>query len=225
MNERQALILATIIKEYIKTGMPVGSNSVVDNYGLGVSSATVRNEMAELETLGLIMQPHTSAGRVPTEMAYQWYIKNLSDNKIIAKDGKALDAVLAGLAADGFKPIAKILAELSGLAVFWAVHRHNVYYTGLTNLLSQTEFRQDLIYDLSSVIDSLDEIVNDYFDQIANEPQILVGSAGPFGNFCSSVLTKYKNGEHEGAVGILGPLRMDYSRNLCLLNYVQRNLI
>lgn len=225
MNERQELILATIIKEYIKTGVPVSSQSVVSNYGLDISSATVRNEMADLEECGFIVQPHTSAGRVPTEVAYGWYVKNLGHGKISAKDSKILEEKWGGYEPEALKRVAKTLAELSGLAVFWAIHRHNVYYTGLTNLLSQTEFRQDLLYGLSSIIDSLDEIVNDYFQQMAPEPRILIGSDGPFGNFCSAVLTKYKVGEHEGAFGILGPLRMDYERNLILMKFVYDKLM
>ncbi|MBU4256930.1 DeoR family transcriptional regulator [Patescibacteria group bacterium] len=74
MEKRKQLILYTIIKEHIKTGAPVGSGVLVDKYKLDISPATVRNEMAELENEGLITQPHTSAGRVPTEKAYSLFI-------------------------------------------------------------------------------------------------------------------------------------------------------
>ena len=66
MDARKTLILNTIIKEHIKTGAPVGSEVLVGKYKLDISSATVRNEMAELEQAGYIAQPHTSAGRIPT---------------------------------------------------------------------------------------------------------------------------------------------------------------
>lgn len=226
MNDRQALILEVIIREYIKTGVPVSSHALVDNYDLDISSATVRNEMAELERLGLIVQPHTSAGRVPTEAAYKWYISKLNEQKVSPREAKVLADRLPSPADNDFKKAAKDLAELSGLAVFWANDQGNVYYTGLANLLSQPDFiDNDLLYDLSAVFDSLDEIVEAYFDKITDQPLILIGSDGPFGNFCSSILVKYKNGEQAGALGILGPLRMDYGRNLSLLNYIHNRLI
>lgn len=82
MTDRTKLILNTIIKEHIKTGAPVGSSVLVEKYQLDVSPATVRNEMAELESEGYIAQPYTSAGRVPTEQAFNLYIENLSEKKL-----------------------------------------------------------------------------------------------------------------------------------------------
>lgn len=227
MEDRQALILATIIKDYIKSGVPVGSQALVDNYDLDVSSATVRNEMAELERLGLIVQPHTSAGRVPTEAAYKWYISKLSEPKVGARAAKTLANRLPESGDTDFKQSAKNLAALSGLAVFWAPERHNVYYTGIANLMNQPEFsaHYDLICNLSAMIDSLDEIVSEYFDKIGSEPLILIGSEGPFGASCSSILIKYGHGQRQGAVGIFGPTRMDYERNLALMSYLYRQLI
>ena len=77
ITNRQQQILKIIIREYIQTGQPVGSKTLVENYNLGVSSATVRNEMAVLEKQGLIMQPHTSAGRIPTEIGYRYFVRRL----------------------------------------------------------------------------------------------------------------------------------------------------
>ncbi|MDO5448147.1 MAG: heat-inducible transcriptional repressor HrcA [Clostridia bacterium] len=74
---RRQRILAAIVEQYIETGEPVGSKALLQNAGLDVSSATIRNEMAELTALGFITQPHTSAGRVPTEYGYRYYVDNL----------------------------------------------------------------------------------------------------------------------------------------------------
>ncbi len=81
IDERKRKILNNLISEYIKTGKPVGSSNIVRKYGLGVSSATVRNEMSELEKLGYISQPHTSAGRVPTSKGYRFFVENVLKNK------------------------------------------------------------------------------------------------------------------------------------------------
>lgn len=77
LSERQRAILKMIVQEYVATGRPVGSKTLTERYPLGVSSATIRNEMAELENAGLIQQPHTSGGRVPTDQGYRFYVHEL----------------------------------------------------------------------------------------------------------------------------------------------------
>ena len=226
MDDRKQEILDIIIKEHIKTGAPVGSSIVVDRYRLDISSATVRNEMASLENDGYIAQPHTSAGRVPTEIAYRLYLDNLKEKKINSQNAKVLDQNLGKADEDSFKKTAKELARLSGNAVFWAIHKNNLYYTGISNLLTQPEFAQtNLILDISAVIDRVDEIISEIFEAIKEEPEILIGSNNPFGNFCSTILVKYKKDDNIGLFGILGPMRMDYENNLALVNYIKGKLM
>jgi heat-inducible transcriptional repressor len=78
LSERKRLILQAIVESHIRYGEPVGSKSLTSNQQLNCSSATIRNEMAELESLGLLEQPHTSAGRVPTELGYRFYVDSLA---------------------------------------------------------------------------------------------------------------------------------------------------
>lgn len=77
LTERQKLILTLVVHEYVRTAQPVGSQSLVDQYGLTMSSATVRNEMAVLTECGYLRQPHTSAGRVPSEEGYRYFVSHL----------------------------------------------------------------------------------------------------------------------------------------------------
>ena len=77
LTDRQRAVLALVVRQYIETAQPVGSKSVVDQYGLGVSPATIRNEMAFLEEQGFLMHPHTSAGRMPTEVGYRFFVEHL----------------------------------------------------------------------------------------------------------------------------------------------------
>src|SRR5512143_3251538 len=77
LSERQKLILALVIRDYIDTAQPVGSIRLVEHYRLDVSSATVRNEMMALTEMGYLRQPHTSAGRVPTEEGYRFFVRQL----------------------------------------------------------------------------------------------------------------------------------------------------
>ncbi|MBD3247927.1 hypothetical protein GF382_01395 [Candidatus Falkowbacteria bacterium] len=227
MKERDKEILKVIIKEHIATGAPVGSSHLVEKYKLPVSSATVRNVMAELEEEEYIMQPHTSAGRVPTEKAYQMLIDDLKDKKSLkkVKEAEAINELLAGTDELSIKELAKLLSRLTDATVFWAFHKHNLYYTGLSNLFRQPEFSSTgMIYDVSEVVDRMDEIIDDIYDQVGFEPEILIGTDNPFGNFCSSILVKYKTGEHDGLFGILAPMRMDYENNLSLIKYILSKL-
>lgn len=82
LSERKQKILHAIIKNYLDTGEPVGSRTISKYTDLNLSSATIRNEMADLEELGYIMQPHTSAGRIPSDKGYRWYVDTLMDKKV-----------------------------------------------------------------------------------------------------------------------------------------------
>jgi len=86
LDKRKAFILATVVYEYINTAEPVGSVTLTQKYNLGVSSATIRNEMAELESLGYLVQPHTSAGRIPSDAGYRTYVDRLMQPETLTKD-------------------------------------------------------------------------------------------------------------------------------------------
>ena len=88
LDKRKAYILATVVYEYIATAEPVGSNTLTQKYNLGVSSATVRNEMAELEASGYLEQPHTSAGRVPSDAGYRTYVDQLMQPETLGVDDR-----------------------------------------------------------------------------------------------------------------------------------------
>ena len=86
LGKRKAYILATVVYEYIATAEPVGSQALTQKYNLGISSATVRNEMAELEAGGYLIQPHTSAGRVPSDAGYRTYVDRLMEPEELTVD-------------------------------------------------------------------------------------------------------------------------------------------
>jgi len=225
ISERKKFLLETIIKEYVKTATPVSSGMLVDKYKLDISPATVRNEMMELEDEGYIYQPHTSSGRIPTEAAYELFIANFKEMKkkkgLRETETKLLNNLFKSDEA-AYKATAKAIAELSGTAVFWAFHKNDLYYTGLSNLFAQQEFRQvNAVCDVSEIIDRLEEIIDEVFEDLDDGEQVLIGSKNPFGNFLSAVLVKYKHNNQSGVLGILGPMRMDYERNLALVEFIK----
>jgi heat-inducible transcriptional repressor len=227
--DRKKQILEAIIKEHVATGAPVGSSNLVEKYKLDCSSATVRNIMAELEEEGFIRQPHTSAGRVPTEAAYRSFLVDVIGKKKVKKikdkDLHEIDLALGDSDETAMRDTAKTLAALTDSAVFWAFHKNNLYYTGLSNLFQQPEFvNSGLVYNVSSIIDRMDEIIDNIFENTGAEAKILIGEENPFGNFCGAILAKYKCGNQSGLFGILGPMRMDYERNLSLVEYILNKL-
>ena len=97
MESRQLEILRAIVEEYVATEEPVGSKSIADRHGIGVSAATIRNEMAILEEEGLITQPHTSAGRIPTDKGYRLFVDRIATVKPLSKpERRAIETFLEG---------------------------------------------------------------------------------------------------------------------------------
>ena len=90
LTERQKKILQIIIEDYIATAEPVGSRTIARKHGLGLSPATIRNEMSDLELLGYLEQPHTSAGRVPSAQAYRFYVDSLVEPGTLTENDRAL---------------------------------------------------------------------------------------------------------------------------------------
>lgn len=148
LSERQETILALIIHEYIDTAQPVGSKSLVDHFGLGVSSATVRNEMGMLTDEGMLRQPHTSAGRVPSEDGYRYFVRRLlRETELPAEERRLISHQFHQARADvdeWLRLAAAVLARHSrGASVVTAPHAERAIYKHLE--LISTQARQVLL--------------------------------------------------------------------------------
>jgi len=126
LDRRKASILRAIVREYVKSGQPVASKALVERYRLHVSAATIRNDMGVLEELGYIVQPHTSAGRIPTDLGYRWFVDNwpgTSWPEIPDQDRRAIDVVLDAefrsldYTLDSTSQVLSTLTEAAGIAV------------------------------------------------------------------------------------------------------------
>ncbi|XOU94573.1 MAG: hypothetical protein ACNFW9_00740 [Candidatus Kerfeldbacteria bacterium] len=229
MNERKSAIFGAIIKEHVTKGNTVASKVLVDKYDFQLSSATMRNEMVELEKDGYIFQPHTSAGRIPTEKGWKYYIENFIQNKQISKKHKELMDVIFDEGGMNFditvKKVSKGLAEISKDAVFVGFSHDDFYYTGLSHLFKNPEFQKlDLVQHVSEVVDHLGEVITDMFDEVSESETeiVLIGKENPFGAECSTIVTSYSNGkDNKGVFGILGPMRMNYEDNMALIKYAK----
>ena len=143
LTERKIRILQAIINDYVKNAEPVGSRSIAKKYDMGVSPATIRNEMADLEDMGYLTHPHTSAGRVPSDKAYRLYVDDLMKKRnLTAKEKKSINDRL-DVNLDEFdatiKHAASLLSEITKLASFAMTPSGNQDTLKFTKLLPVDE--------------------------------------------------------------------------------------
>ena len=111
IDDRKARVLQALVEEYIRTGEPVSSHAILERSALDVSSATIRNELAKLESYGFVAQPHTSAGRIPTHQGYRYYVDHCSPARLRS----ATHYRIRSFFADVHREVSKLLKETSGL--------------------------------------------------------------------------------------------------------------
>ena len=227
MNDRQEQLLKLIVDSYVERAEPVGSAFVVENYDLGVSTATVRNDMASLETEGYIYQPHVSAGRVPTELGYQYYLSRFLHAKPQPMARRKLERAVGAPegAEDVLKDLAQELVTLSGETVVLSFGPRRVYYAGLSNLFQKPDFQDlALLQELSGNVDRFEEILIELAKGLFDGPRVLIGRDNPFGQHMSSVMIHYRAPNASGVIGLVGPMRMNYNTNMQLLQTTQELL-
>lgn len=224
MDRRKQKILKELVREHIKTGVPVGSNLLVSKTGLEVSSATARGDMAELEDQGLLCQPHTSAGRVPTQHGYQFYVDNLM--QVYPLNNKAKDALIKIKKyykvkdRELYKTLAKEVASISGETVIIAFGADDIYYTGFSNLFDKPEMEL-ASFNFGNVVDKMNDIMHTQYHKINDHKvHILLGDENPFGNECASILAKVD----DHLVVVMGLMRMDYDANAGIMEFLKELL-
>ncbi|MFH1089476.1 MAG: hypothetical protein V1716_03570 [Candidatus Uhrbacteria bacterium] len=221
MDTRREQILRAIIEEYVRTAEPVGSKYLCENCDFDVSSATIRNEMMALEDDGYLRSPHTSAGRIPTEKAYEYYLRTfVQANHGGKKQSRLREAVSSAVDDEStLRLMAKTLVDLSGETAIVAFGPHRSYYTGVSNLFQKPDFRDlEMLQSLSSMVDRFDDVTAEIFDRVTSEPQVMIGTENPFGDDMTAILVKYRLPNNTvGFLGLLGPLRMNYKKNLSLI--------
>lgn len=213
MTSRQEKILQAIVEQYAEVASPVGSSLLARAFE--VSSATIRAEMAELEKLGYIHQPHTSAGRIPTDKGYRFYVNNLT--KSTDRSGGPQQRALAARAGAGGVPEHTIrntvdtLVELThnlGLATIG----NQLYMSGLSNLFGQPEFMHPgQVQEVARLLDNLQPWLQ---ETAPNEPlSVYIGHENPIGrnSGCSLIISRYRSPFSDTSyIGVLGPTRQSY---------------
>lgn len=150
LNERKLTILKLIIDDFINTGLPIGSRAIAKKPQLGISSATIRNEMADLEDLGYLFQPHSSSGRIPSEMGYRFYVDSLilEDGEINIHQKELIRELILNKkikVEDVVKKAAKILSEVTGYAAMVSLPRFSKSRLSNMKLVKVTESKVMMI--------------------------------------------------------------------------------
>lgn len=233
MNNRQQDILKAVVELYTESALPVGSQALLDHYNFGVSSATLRNDLATLEEAGYLYQPHTSAGRIPTTQGYRAYVEDIMGEELLSKsEQRQLQSELLMMKAKQARmgrTTAKLLSALSGnLAVTGVLDKDEFYDFGMRELIENPEFQEiDELARLVETLDSLDERLESILGDLRNgKTRIYIGEENPIREIsnCSMIVAPFENSEGRGILAIIGPKRMHYAKNKSLLEYVQRLL-
>ena len=232
LTKRKQNILASIVDGYIRTGEPVGSKSIAEK--AGVSSATVRNEMAELTELGLLEQPHTSAGRVPSQEGYREFVDALMQPETLTEAEKlTIDAMLAKSAFDPERLLRGAAKTLAASTRYLALSTTPSGADAKIKAVQfvQTSRRTAMLYPeyklggARRVMDILErrELLTELLAGKQNRTQIKIGTeTGQNALAESSVIcSRYSvNGRDAGAVAVIGPMRMQYAHVAAQTAYV-----
>src|SRR3989339_240263 len=232
LTERQKKILSVVVKEYTQTAVPVGSKVLAGKYKFELSSATIRAEMNELEEAGYLHQPHISAGRIPTDKGYRYFVEKIMPDKELSKpEQKKLQAELLKMQAKNTRltrTTAKLLSGLSGnLAISGVKHEFDDF--GMKELLDEPEFREmDDLCRLAETLDYIDEKFDSLVKNLReNEVKIFIGKENPIKEIsnCSMMVSPYKTKSGEkGLLALIGPKRMEYAKNKSLIEYMKKLL-
>ena len=258
LTERQKIILWAIIEEHAKKADPISSKALVGKRGFDIGAPMIRKEMNQLEQEGYLAQPHTSAGRVPTDKAYRLYIQeqlNRSNTTYRTNDQTGLTAKETQKIKDSLnkkwsddqallKEVSKLASGISKeLSVAGTVGGENSFTCGFSNLFEEPEFRS--FSNMNQIMRFMDN-VDSYFDAlwdpvrnharacapegplgraVSNGVKVFIGSENPIKeiNEFTLITGKYQLPEGEqGFVSLIGPKRMNYKRNMALVDYISR---
>jgi heat-inducible transcriptional repressor len=230
LTERQKIILQIVIREYIESASPISSKFIEEEYDLGVSPATIRAELYDLARKGYLYQPHTSAGRVPTDRGYRFFVDSLSE-----LEAKKLEYKLA-------KEIAKIQNEVVGkmkfireftrllantsstLSVSYFPKENILLKEGWSKVVNDPEFENiERVRDFMTLVADFEENIDSFLlDREGDCVQVYIGDENHFSGKkdFSVLISSCTISRKKGLLAIMGPKRMPYDRNIYLVESI-----
>lgn len=231
--ERQKEILNSIVEEYIASAQPVSSQLLERGYNFGICPATIRIEMQKLTDKGFLFQPHTSAGRVPTDKGYRFFVDELLKEKFLdsEKDFEIEDWFEKEI-EDSLKFVQKITKNLalasSSLTLSYLLSRDFLWKEGWEKIFREPEFK-DFNYSSHFVemVNNFEKEIESFFSENLLKPKIYIGKENPLprAKDFSIIISKcHFPQSQEGILALLGPKRMSYQRNIGLINSLMKLL-
>lgn len=220
LTKRQQKILNTVTKEYIEIGEPVSSQLLEKKYDFGIGSAMIRIEMQKLTDKGYLLQPHTSAGRIPTDKSYRFFVDKILEKEFpIDTEMDKIEEIFSG-ESDVFKLVSRLTSfmaeETSSLAIFNLPERNFMLKEGWEDLLKEAEFEeQEFLSDFVKTIETFEKGFKNL--EINSGINVFIGKENlvPKAKNLSVISAKCNLPNKEKAtLTLVGPKRMDYNRNL-----------
>ncbi len=232
LTQRQIKILKCVAEEFIETASAVGSETLEKKYSLGISSATIRNEMMILTQLGFLKKGHLSSGHAPTSLGLKYYVRNLMTTKNLSVSDEIGAKEKVWEYRNEFDKLlretTKELAQRTKSMAIATTDQGTVYNYGASNLLEEPEFFNiDVTRTVLSLIDNADfwyQIIKKAGDLNPESTEIvhlLIGEdlGMEYLESCGFVYQNYESGPHRGIVGIIGPARFRYSYVVPVVDY------
>lgn len=226
MTERQEIILNKVVREYIRTAKPVGSDFLEKKHNLKVCPATIRNEMKDLAEMGYLFQPHTSAGRVPTTKAYRFFVDNIlkefeTEPENLEKRKKKQELKQEkDLEFESIKVFVKRLAQQSSGLAFIYYSKNNIFFVeGWSSVLKNPEFEEkEFLEDFLEQYEVLEQRIKKAFQYLEEQDlNICIGRERSILDSENLSLIVSKKPPGNGLLGLLGPSRMPYKENINLI--------
>ena len=228
MKERQRKILKAVVKEYQRTGEPVPSLVLAERCRFNFSPATARAEMMALDRAGYLEQPHTSAGRVPTDKALRFFVDEFDEPELRDIEKEQIWQKMEQLQRDSLGEMAQFLADCSrSLGISGSFGRLvDFHEAGFKWLAEEPEFAGNDLKNILKCFDSLESDFNKFFHQLDEEVEIFIGQENPIRQLrhCSLMIAGFEKENGRGLLGILGPKRMNYQKNKFVLEETRKRL-
>ena len=236
LDARKQKILGAVVNDYLQSAEPVSSEKICRKYMCDVSPATIRNEMAQLEEEGFLKHPHTSAGRIPSDLGYRFFVNQLM--KLRGLSQKEIEFIEKQYKSAGKKNLEellhttlKIAATLSHLLAVVTAPKlpFKVASSGMSNIIDQPEFSDtEHIRNILSVIEH-EDLMEHILDDSAQDDNITIKIGSEIKHKkikdCSIVISKYDLfGESVGTISIIGPTRMTYGKITSIVDTISKTL-
>lgn len=220
MDERSQLILHALIREFINSGEPISSSWLFEHHSFGIKPAMIRTELSHLEDAGFLEQPHHSAGRVPTDRAYEVFAEEALGRQALIARNRELRALLEKQAWDSLTD--KISQHLGIVSAIRARSADEVYKEGLERLIDHLEWEtrdelKTVIHDFEALDDRLARAAEELQEDPA--PRVYIGKKSPItrSDHLSVMMGGYNIGSEKIFIVAIGPKRMDYEKVAKLL--------